>query len=210
MARRKVETEEPKPELEPTRLVDVITEADRQTDISNARAMCFDNANAATEKPIDPQMTRLVERAFAPMDWEKTMDAFDAWMSLGEKRTEEAYVRRAHEIGPAIARDVYDVYMQVRYAREAWELENDVVLGGMREEATKVLELEKERKIRTKAITIDDVTRKAASMFPDEWAAQEKRRLQYTLVENRSKQCVELATLRCRILDSMMARLRVT
>ena len=131
-------------------------------------------------------------------------------MSLGDRRTEEQFIRRAHEEGPEIVKDIYDVFIQVRFAREAWELENQLMLGGMRDEAQKVLEREKERKLRTKAITIDDVTHKAASMFPDEWAAQEKRRLQYKLIEDRSKHCVEIGTTRCRVLDSMMARLRVT
>lgn len=191
-------------------LLDTIETADKETDITNARAAMFESANAPRERPMDPRMGGLVERTFRPLDWGKILDRFDAWMTLGNHRTEEQFIRRAHEEGPEIVKDVYDVFLQVRFARESWELENDTMLGMMREEASKVLEREKERKIRTKTITIDDVTHKAASMFPDEFAEQEKRRLQFKLVEDRSKQCVELGTTRCRVLDSMMSRLRVT
>lgn len=191
-------------------LLDTIESADKETDISNARAAMFESANAPQERAMDLRMVGLVERTFRPLDWEKILDRFDAWMTLGNHRTEEQFIRRAHEEGPEIVKDVYDVYLQVRFARESWELENDTMLGSMREEASKVLEREKERKIRTKTITIDDVTHKAASMFPDEFAEQEKRRLQFKMVEDRSKQCVELGATRCRVLDTMMNRLRVT
>lgn len=189
-------------------LASELAKADKETLIDNARAAMFESANAPKERPIDKRVTGLVERTFAPKDWNKVLDRFDAWMALGDSRTNEAHIRKAHEEGPEIVREVFDVYVQVRFARESWELENQAVLGSMREAASEVLEAEKMKKIRTKTITIDDVTSKVASMFPDEWAAQEKRRLQYKLVEDRSKHCVELGTLRCRILDTMMNRLR--
>lgn len=190
------------------KLIEELEKADSDAATANARALVFDSVNAPKEKPIDARVTKLVERTFAPIDWEKILDRFDAWMSLGDRRGEEAYIRRAHEEGPAIVRDMLDVSIQIRFAREAWELENDVMLGSMRQQATEVLEQEKERKIRTKTITEADVAKKCASMFPDEWAAQEKRRLQYSLVEERAKKAYDVATLRCRHLDSMMARLR--
>lgn len=191
-----------------SKLIEEIEKADRDAATANARAMVFDSANAAQEKPIDARMPKLVSRVFEPIDWGRVLDRYDAWISLGERRGEEAYIRKAHEEGPQIARDLLDVSIQVRFAREAWELENDVSLGAMREQASQVLEGEKERKIRTKMITEADVAKKCAAMFPDEWAAQEKRRLQYSLVEERSKRSYDIATLRCRHLDTMMGRLR--
>ena len=78
----------------------------------------------------------------------------------------------------------------------------------MREQATKALHGEKERGVRTKQITEKDVDTKCAAMFPDEWARQETKRLRHKLTEDRMKFAIENAQLRCRILDSMMARLR--
>lgn len=189
-------------------LANELAKADKETIIDNAKATMFESANAPKEKPIDRRMPGLVERTFAPFDWSKALDRFDAWMALGDHRTEEAHIRKAHEEGPEIMGSVHDVYIQVKFAREAWELENDTMLGAMRAAATEVLEAEKEKKIRTKMITEADINTKVAAMFPDEWAAQEKRRLQYKLVEERAKHCVERGTIRCRHLDTMMNRLR--
>lgn len=185
-----------------------LAKADKETLIDNAKAAIFESANAPTERAIDRRMGGLVERTFKPLDWEKILDRFDAWMALGDKRTDEQFIRKAHEEGPEILGSVQDLYVQVKFVREAWELDNHTMLGTMREAASEVLEAEKLKKIRTKTITIDDVTAKAATMFPDEYAAQEKRRRQYALVEERAKHCVERGTIRCRHLDTMMTRLR--
>lgn len=185
-----------------------LAKADKETLIDNAKATMFESANAPTERPIDKRMDGLVTRTFAPLDWEKILDRFDVWMALGDKRTDEQFIRKAHEEGPEILGSVQDLYVQVKFVREAWELDNHTMLGTMREAASEVLEAEKMKKIRTKTITIDDVTAKVAAMFPDEYAAQEKRRRQYALVEERAKHCVERGTIRCRHLDTMMTRLR--
>lgn len=189
-------------------LVRELEEADKETAKAKARAIVFDSANAAIETPIDPKFARVVERLYAPKDWEKVQDRFEAWLSLGDRRTEEAFIRKAHEEGPEILRDLYGAYLQIRLTREAWELENDTVLGAMRLEATKALQEEKNRGSRNKTITKEDVADQAASMFPDEWSAQETKRLKYKGVEDRAKHDVEVAGTRCRHLDTMMSRLR--
>lgn len=225
MARKKVENGETQTAPEPAapeidlgkmdsppdngaQLAKELEAADKKTVIDNARARMFDSAHATPEKPMDKRMSGLVERTFKPLDWLAVLDRFDKWMGLGDRRTDDAFIRKAHEEGPEILGQVQDVYVQVKFAREAWELENHTMLGRMREEASDALELEKAKKLRTKTITIDDVTSKAASMFPDEFAVQEKARRQYTLVEERAKHCVERATIRCKHLDSMMHKLR--
>lgn len=190
------------------KLLNVLEGADKETAIEHGRAVVFDNANAAREKAPDPRMLPIVERTFKPRDWMTTLDRYDAWLELGDRRTEEAFIRKTHEEGPGIVQALWDCYAQVKYARETWELENDVVFGSMREAASQALEGEKERKIRTKMITEADVEHKCAAMFPDEWARQESKRRRFKLTEDRAKHCIENATLRCRILDSMMARLR--
>lgn len=198
----------PNPPDNGEQLVAELTKADKETAISNARAVVFDNANKIEEKPIDRRMAGLVSRTFLPMDWGKVLDRFEQWMALGDQRTEERFIRKAHEEGPEILGLVQDVYIQVKFAREAWELDNYTMLGAMREEASNILEGEKAKKLRTKTITIDDVTSKAASLFPDEYAAQEKQRRQYSLAEDRAKFAVERATIRCKHLDTMLHKLR--
>lgn len=185
-----------------------LAKADKATIIDNAKAVRFDNAHTAVEKLVDHRMPALVKRTFAPLDWEKVLDRFDAWMALGDKRTDEQFIRKAHEEGPEILGSVQDMYVQVKFAREAWELDNTIMLGLLRKEAREMLETMKAKKLITKTITIDDVTEEAASNHPEEFAAQEKQRRQYTLVEERAKHCVERGTIRCRHLDTMMHKLR--
>lgn len=187
-----------------------LEKADKQLAIDHARGLLFDSANRAAEKPIDDRYPALVERAFAPIDWGAIMDEFEAWNSLGIARTSEQFIRKAHEEGPEIIRKLYDVYLQVKFAREKWELENDVVLGGMREAANDALQGEKARGVRSKAITEADIEKQVATMFPDEWAKQESRRKQYKATEDRAKHNVEVANARQKTLDTMMNRLRAS
>ncbi len=190
------------------RLVDELEKSDREATTSKARAVLFDNANASKEKPIDPRFPALVERTLAPKDWNVVLDRYEAWLELGDRRTEEAFIRRSHEQGPRILQDLHDAYIQVRNAREDWEGENDVVFAGMRDEANRALQLEKDRGTRSKTITEKDIELKCSSMFHDEWVAQESKRRRFKAVEDRAKACIEVAGVRCRVLEGMMARLR--
>lgn len=175
---------------------------------AKADARMFVFGAKATEKPIDPRVPRLVETLFAPSDWDVVFAKFEKWLSLGDRAREEAFIRKSHEEGPSIFRELYDAYLQIREARESWELRNDALLGSMREQATDVLQAEKNKGVRSKAITEADVDKKVAQMFPDEHAEQETKRRQYKFVEERAKHDVEVAALRCRHLDTMMTRLR--
>lgn len=188
-------------------LADVIAKSEREDAERKAREFV---GGYAPEKPIDERVSRLVSTTFAPVSWDGVFDEFDKWMELGDNRTSEHFIRVAHEKGPAIVRKLYAVYLQVREARESWELRNAALLGSMREQANDLLQAEKNKGVRSKQITEADIDKKTAQMFPDEHAEQETRRLRYKLVEDRAKHEVEVATLRCRILDTMMTRLRAS
>jgi hypothetical protein len=189
-------------------LARVIEKADKEARVEKARGVVFDSANKADEKPMPDRFLVVVDRAFRTVDAIAVLDRYEAWLELGDKRTEEGFIRAAHERGPKIVQDLFDAYIHCRQDRETWELENDVVLGSMRMQATDLLQAEKERGTRTKAITEKDLDLKCAEAFPDEWPRQESRRLRFKLTEDRMKFAIENAQLRCRILDSMMARLR--
>jgi hypothetical protein len=190
-------------------LIEKLEEADKQTSLDHSRAIVFESVNAALESPIDPRFMKIVERQFAPMDWDAVLSEHEAWMELGDRRTEEAFIRKAHEIGPALMRKLYGCYIQIRFTRESWEKDNDVLIGTIRAEATKALQREKDRGVRNKTITEADIIGQCAQMFPDEWPRQEQKRLRYKLTEDGAKHAVEEAVLRCKHLDTMMARLRM-
>lgn len=182
--------------------------ADKQTSTEAARAVVFDSANKPEFRPIDARFGPLVEKTLAPRDWTKIVDRFEGWLSLGERRTEEAFIRRAHEEGPEILMSLHDAHIQAKHAREAWEQMNGVLFGGMREQAERSLQEEKDRGKRSKTITEKDVELETCRMFPDAYARQEGLRRSHKAVEDRLKACIEVAQVRCRHLEGMMARLR--
>lgn len=178
-----------------------IQSAAKETEVEQARAVTFASANAAKEKPIDSRYPPLVERTMKPIEWLAVIDRYEAWLELGDRRTEEAFVRKARDMGPKIVQDLIDTWIQAKYAREVWELENDAVFGSLRAEATALLQAEKDRGVRTKQITEKDVDSKCAAVWPDEWARQESKRLRFKLTEDRARMCIENAQLRCRMLE---------
>lgn len=208
MARTRVKTEGGTPAEAAEKLDEAIQAAETETQVDKARQVVFDNANAAKETAIDARYQKLVEHTLPGHDWDAVLAAYEGWMELGDKRTEEGFIRKAHEQGPKIVQRVFDMYVEVKYAREVWELQNDAVLGDMRVQATSVLQGEKERGIRTKQITEKDVDSKCAALFTDEWTRQESKRLRFKLAEDRARFCIENAQLRCRVLDTMMGKLR--
>lgn len=191
-----------------SKLIAEMEASDKETATQKARDFVFANANAAKERPIDPRFPAMVERTFPGADWGAVFDEFEQWLELGDRRGEEAFIRLAHERGPAIVRRVFGAYTEIRLARETWEKQNDVLLGSMREQANDILQAEKQRGVRSKTITEADVEKKCAVLFGDEWEAQEIKRRKFKAVEERAKHDVEVATLRCRTLDTMMSRLR--
>lgn len=220
MARVKVSTPEPSapppsPLPSPAAIIETgaalvaeLEKADKETTRAKARGVVFENANQSTEKDIDARYGALVERTFGPLDWNGVIDRYEAWLSLGERRTEEAFIRKAHEEGPSILQSLHDTYIQAKVAREEWELENDVMFGRMREAANESLQGEKARGVRSKQITEKDIDMECSRMFHDEWVVQESKRKRHKAVEDRLKACIEVAQYRCKGLDGMMAKLR--
>lgn len=188
-------------------LEQVLVDADKASKREVAQQVVFGSVNAATESPIDARFPALVERAQAPLVWTEILDEYEAWLQLGDRRTDEAFIRKAHEQGPSIIRKVADLFFQAKRALETWEAENDVVFGSMREQASEALEEEKARGARKKTITEADVKAKAATLFPDEWPRQVSKRRDHAAVVKRAEHDLEVSKIRQKTLDGMIARL---
>lgn len=189
---------------DPAKLLTVIETADKKVDEEKGRAVHFGKVNGAKEVPIDSRFPALVERAQRPIDWDEVLGVYEGWLVLGDRRTDTASIRKAHEEGPSIIQQLVDVYLQVKRAREKWESENDVILGSMREEAVDALEAEKARGARKKTITEADIKARGATMFPDEWHLQAEHRREYKMVEDRAERAIDVAKLRQKTLDTMV------
>lgn len=195
------------------KLVTELEKADAQAATDAARA-----AIGLPEGPayaVGPNPTDLLEgflgiqtRVFAAIDFNAEYDAIEAWIKLGDKRTEEAFIRKLHEESADMLQRAHRLYTQAKLAREKWEAENAVVFGAMREQASEVLEQEKASGKRKKAITEADVDGKCAAMFPDAYVSQEIRRKKAKATEDSLKFLVETCGVRARHLDTMMHKLR--
>lgn len=109
-------------------------------------------------------------------------DLFDEWkkleaaLDIGDKRSEHGHAVRAADLAARRAYKAHRLYLTARNMWKAWELENEVIFGAMWSEATRALQVEKEQGLRSKQITDADITRRVATMFPDEYQAQERKR----------------------------------
>jgi hypothetical protein len=105
-------------------------------------------------------------------EWHK----LEAELRLGDKRTEHAYAQRALERCAHNAYRAHRLYITAKRARDAWEAENEPVFAAMWTAATHALQAEKDQGVRSKQITDADVRARCATLFPDQWLAQEDRR----------------------------------
>jgi dsRNA-specific ribonuclease len=89
---------------------------------------------------------------------------------------------------------------------QTWEMDNAVIFGAMWNEASKALQREKDQGYRSKQITDKDVEAMVGTMFPDEWRAQEVRRLRAKHTEKSLEHLVEMWGSKCRSLNTLVGK----
>jgi hypothetical protein len=141
----------------------------------NPNPFDFPNANRAKVSILRPDLARVVETVFIDNIFEEWKH-LEAALQLGEKRAEHAHQIVAIDKAAARAYRAHRLYITARDVREAWELENEPIFSAMWSEATRDLQREKNSGARSKQITDADVKARCATMFPDEYRAQEDRR----------------------------------
>lgn len=167
----------------------------------------FDRANAPKEKPLDPQFERIVESVFVDKPFE-IYQALEAKLRVGDQRTDHGSVNKALDEAESNARLAYKLYCTAKIERERWEMDNDVIFGAMRAEATRLLQREKEQGLRSKQITDADVDSTCATMFADEWRHQQTKRKKVDLMVKSMENLSELWLSKCRSLNAMLSKQR--
>ncbi len=116
---------------------------------------------AALVEVIVPEQGIDINREFAELDrvlqieGALTPAVVREHLNLAEKRA-----MRAHRL-----------YVSAKLESRRFELDCEEAIGAMRDEATTELQREKDKGERNKSITEADVRGRAATLFPDEWAA---------------------------------------
>jgi len=167
----------------------------------------FPNANRAKSARLREDLAKVVETIYVKDihdDWKK----LETGLSLGEKRSEHAHAIAALDKAASRAYLAHRLYLTARSVREEWELENEVIFGAMWSAATRDLQKEKDGGLRSKQITDADVKSRVATMFPDEYQAQEKRRRDVEFTVKSLERLAEIWMSKCRDLQAMVGKLR--
>lgn len=183
-------------------------EASKRADYEKKHGYEFPTtARAAKEKPLRTDLARVVETVFV-------VDIHDKWtrlrkaLQVGENRSDHGALQKALDRAEWNAQEAHRLYVTAKLEMERWELENEVIFGGMWAEANHALNYEKEEGTRRKQITDADVRAKVASLHPVEWRTQEQKRRAVKLTVDSLSNLAECWMSRCRSLQAMLAKLR--
>ena len=187
--------------------VELVEEFEKVPPPPASTADIFENAHEAQGAPLDAGFERIVERIFVT-DVFQAYERLEKALRVGEKRSDHGSLMRALDEAETEARLAHRLYVTSVIERKRWELDNEILFGEMRRQATHALQREKEQGYRSKQITDADVTAMCATMWPDEWRAQEMKRATVKAMEESIANLDELANSRCRSLQTMLGKSR--
>lgn len=166
--------------------------------------------NAPKDKPLRPELAAIVSRVFLePEALVPLYEKLEGALKLGENRTEYGHILKALDEAEDCHRAAHRLLISAQVDKKQWELDNDLTLAVLRAEATKSLQAEKDKGIRSKAITEGDVLAKCMELFGDEWRAHEMQRERLKRTEDSIENLVEVWASRCRSLQTMLGKHRV-
>lgn len=165
------------------------------------------SANATTQVPIDPAFERIMEKLVVT-DPTAAYEQLETGLRIGEQRGEYGVMIKALDEAEANARIAHRLWQGAIQERKRWELENDVVFAAMRTEATRSLQYEKDKGLRSKQITDADVESRAAAMHPDQWRAQEVERVRVKSMVDSMGNLAEMWASRCKSLQVLLSKQR--
>jgi hypothetical protein len=159
------------------------------------------------ETPLSPDFEKIVTRSFVLEPFE-AYQRLEATLKLGEKRDDRGSAFKGLDEAESCQREAHKLWATCIRERARWEKDNEVVHGAMRLRATEVLQQEKAQGLRNKQITDPDVESMAATMFPDQWSAQEVRRAEVKAMEESTRNLAELWMKRIQTLQTLLTKQR--
>ena len=187
-----------------TKLSTAIEKGDKESRVSAARAAVFESANATKETPMAVPMRRIIEAEFDTdtdlvAEKERLEDVLDSSNRQGHQAS-------ALEQAETNARKAFRLLIRFRKMHAEWEMDNSTIFSAMRIEAEKALQREKEQGYRSKQITDKDVEAMISTMFPDEYRAQEVRRLEAKQTEKSLEHLVDMCGSKCKSLNTLVGK----
>ena len=167
----------------------------------------FERANKRDPVPLDPGFERIVESIFIEKPFE-TYQKLEAALKIGDDRGEHSALNRSLDNAETNARLAHRLWMTAKVERERWEIENGIIFGGMKHEAMKTLQHEKDQGLRSKQITDSDMETMCMVLFPDQYKKQEIMRKKVKATEESMSNLTEMWISRCRSLQAMLSKSR--
>jgi hypothetical protein len=165
------------------------------------------NQSASPELAALPELgvafTHIRESTFSLADPEGEFRYLESRLALTEALT-PGNLQSALNIAEDCARRAHRLYVVARADFERFEIECEAIVEGMRSEANRELQAEKDRKERSKAITDADIRGRAAILFPDEWALVSERKVKAQGMLDHLKRFADLWQQRCYSLSTML------
>jgi hypothetical protein len=155
----------------------------------------------------DPAYGAIVE-TLEVEDPKGTYDMLERQLSIGLKRTDYGTVMEHLDNAERSARLAHRLWQGAIIEVKRWEMDNEVVFAAIRSEATRSLQGEKDKGIRAKQITDGDVESRMATIYPDEWRAQQAQRARLKGMVASLENLSELWASRCRSLQTILTKQR--
>lgn len=167
----------------------------------------FPSVNKAKVAKLRPDLDQIVEVVFVN-DMHETWKKLREGLAIGEKRSDHGTLQKALDYAEKRAHDAHRLYVTAKIERDRWERENEVIFGAMWSGANHDLQKEKNDGLRSKQITDADVKARIATLYPDEFQAQETRRAKIKATVESLEDLAEQWKSRCRTLQTMLGKLR--
>jgi hypothetical protein len=164
-------------------------------------------ANRSREAPVDPAFERITE-TLVVNDTEAAYKRLEQALVIGDKRTDYGSVMKALDEAESNARLAHRLWQTAIVERKRWEMDNEVVWAVGRSEANRSLQHEKNEGTRSKQITDADVESRIATLYPDQWRAQEMRRIKMKSMVDSMQNLAENWASRCKSLQVILSKQR--
>ena len=189
-----------------TNLKDAISEEqDKEEKATNPLA--WGGEDRPSVVPVDPAFEAIVSTIFID-DPAATYKRLEKALVVGDKRTDYGSMMRHLDEAEMNAREAHKLLQTGVRSLKGWEADNQVVWAGMRTQATRSLQKEKDDKLRSKQITDEDVESRMAAIYPDEYKEQRAGHAKMKAMVHSLENLAELWSSRCRTLQVLLGKQR--
>lgn len=179
----------------------------RREDAPAPNPLVWDSANRRERPTVDPAFQAIVTTLFVD-DPKATYDRLEKALVVGDKRTDYGSMMEHLDRAERNARDAHRLWQTAIVEYKRWEMDSEVTFAGMRSQASRSLQDEKEKGVRSKQITDADVEARIASLYPDEWRAQQSERAKLKAMLASMENLAEVWLSRCKTLQVLLSKQR--